>query len=238
MKKRAEVFLLFLVVVCSCGSGKSSKLEGKVVDGKGQPMVNLKMIAKQVQPIKGFEQFEAETGSDGTFRFKKLFPTSEYVISPWSNVWRTEVKLTVETVPQGETLVLPSPIVVRFIISKEDVITDLKTGFEWYVGPDRNMNWNESRAWVQSLSVAGSGWRMPNRKELNGLYQKGAGKINIDPIFKISGRFVYSGDTKLVQSPWGSEALDFDFRHGEEGWISYTGHRGAGSRAFAVRSRK
>jgi len=64
-----------LVTACLLGCGKKSGLEGKVVDGKGKPMAGVKVVAKQVQPIKGYEQFESTTGSDGGFKFGRLFPT-------------------------------------------------------------------------------------------------------------------------------------------------------------------
>jgi len=44
------VFIIFMVFVVS-GCGKTSGLEGKVLDGKGQPIAHVKIIAKQVQPI-------------------------------------------------------------------------------------------------------------------------------------------------------------------------------------------
>ncbi len=57
---KIRVFLVILVL-SSClllfGCGKKSGLEGKVVDGKGSPMAGLKIIANQVTPIKGYEQF-------------------------------------------------------------------------------------------------------------------------------------------------------------------------------------
>ena len=57
-------------------------VEDKVLDGKGQPFANLKIVAKQTQPMKGYEQFEATTGADGMFRFDKLFPASRYTVCP------------------------------------------------------------------------------------------------------------------------------------------------------------
>jgi len=46
----ARLFLLgiipFILMVVCWGCGKSSSLEGQVVDGKRQPLAKLKMIAK------------------------------------------------------------------------------------------------------------------------------------------------------------------------------------------------
>ena len=136
MKRFGLAVLIVLMVLAVTGCGKKSGLEGKVVDGKGKPMANVKIIAKQVQPIKGYEQFEAVTGSDGTFSFKKLFPTSEYVLFPWfddwssapqrtlkyeanklmarfnKEGWTTEDKMKVQSGPEGQTIILKSPIAI------------------------------------------------------------------------------------------------------------------------------
>ena len=113
-----------------------SIVQSKIVDGEGEPMANVKMIAKQIQPIKGYEQFEAVTGSDGTFSFKKLFPTSDYILFPWFDDWSsapqrtlkyeadkltarfnkdgwvTEDKMKVQSGSEGQTIILKSPIAI------------------------------------------------------------------------------------------------------------------------------
>jgi len=88
-----------LVVLLPVGCAKKSGLEGKVVDGKGQLIANVKVVAAQVQPIKGNEQFVATTGADGMFRFGKLFPTSEYALFPWSDAWGSAPMMTVQYDP-------------------------------------------------------------------------------------------------------------------------------------------
>ena len=87
MKKFGLTAFIILMVFVVSGCGKKSGLEGKVLDCKGQPIAHVKIIAKQVQPIKGYEQFESTTGADGSFSFKKLFPTSEYILFPWYSDW-------------------------------------------------------------------------------------------------------------------------------------------------------
>ena len=78
MKRFGLVVFIILMIFVVFGCGKKSGLEGKMLDGKGQPIAHVKIIAKQVQPIKGYEQFEATTGSDGSFSFTKLYPDSKY----------------------------------------------------------------------------------------------------------------------------------------------------------------
>jgi len=141
MKKFGLVFFIVLMALAVTGCGKKSGLEGKVVDGKGKPVANVKIIAKQIQPIKGYEQFETTTGSDGTFSFEKLFPTSEYVLFPWfddwssapqrtlkyeankltarfnKEGWTTKEKMKVQSGPEGQTIMLASPMVIQPCIS-------------------------------------------------------------------------------------------------------------------------
>ena len=83
------------------------------------------------------------------------------------------------------------------------VVYDKKTGLEWFAGPDRDTTWNEAKAWVESLNVAGGGWRMPTREELKTLYQKGAGTRNMTPLLKTTGWWVWSGETRDSSSAWG-----------------------------------
>jgi hypothetical protein len=111
------------------------------------------------------------------------------------------------------------------------VVKDTETGFEWYAGPDRDTSWNEAKKWVESLNVAGGGWRMPTKKELEALYKMGAGKRNMTPLLKTTGWQVWSGEKKDSSSSWG-----FGFGSGFEFWdtCSFSSDR----RGFAVRSRK
>ena len=119
----------------------------------------------------------------------------------------------------------------KIVAYENNVILDIDTGLEWYAGPDRKTDWNEAKQWVENLSIAGGGWRMPTIKELKTLYKKGAGERNITPLLKTTGWYVWSGETNGPSS-----ACLFLFSAGMRYWgdrsISGT------TRAFAVRSRK
>jgi hypothetical protein len=124
------IYGMFLILVCVCvvGCGKSSGLEGKVVDGKGKPIASLKVIANQAQPIKGYEQFETTTGADGKFSFGKLYPNSGYTLSVWHKNWTTKDTMGVRTAPEGETSLLKEALVVSQARNSAGKLVDPQTG--------------------------------------------------------------------------------------------------------------
>ena len=103
-----------------------------MVDGNGKPVAGVKIMAMMEQPIKGYEQFNTVTGSDGGFSFKKLYPGSRYVLKPWSDKykWTTEASASVETGPDGETVLMPNPLVIEmaYSVSGGSPVIDLATG--------------------------------------------------------------------------------------------------------------
>lgn len=232
----AWVLIVFLVIgLGACSGGKQSAVEGKLVDWNGKPVAGVKITAAQVQPIKGYEQLDAVSKSDGTFLIKGLFPSSAYVLKPWSDKWTSETAVSMETAPRGETAILPKPMVIarayskisgslvidlatgktRFMESTDGVITDSETGLEWVVGPDRDTNYSQAEQWVASLKVAGGGWRMPTRQELRTLYLEGVGQRNMDPAFKTTGWWVWA-EPRGSSSAWG-----FSFNTGGDvDWLS------------------
>lgn len=243
-----EVWIGMCIGLGACGSGKQSAVEGKLVDWNGKPVAGVKITASQVQPIKGYEQLEAVTKSDGAFLIKGLFPSSAYVLKPWSDKWTSETAVNMETAPRGETAVLPKPMVIdrafskgngalvidlatgktRFTVSTDGVIKDSATGLEWVVGPDRDTNYSQAEHWVASLTVAGGGWRMPTRQELRSLYMQGVGQRNMDPAFKTTGWWVWA-EPRASSSAWA-----FSFSYGNEDWLYRNAPDG---RVFGVRSR-
>lgn len=65
-------------------------------------------------------------------------------------------------------------------------------GLHWQVGPDQNMNWYESKEWVDGL---GGNWRMPAMEELQGLWDAGVSSDNWG-LFENSGYGVWSGEAR------------------------------------------
>jgi hypothetical protein len=113
--------------------------------------------------------------------------------------------------------------------TSEGVVIDTKTGLEWFTGPDIDTTWYKAKAWVESLDVAGGGWRMPTLDELETLYQKGIGTHNRTPLLKTTGWGAWSGETR-----GSSLALGFTFVNGRNG--SLDRDRTYVMRGYAVRS--
>jgi len=114
-------------------------------------------------------------------------------------------------------------------------VKDTKTGLELVAGPDRDMTWNEAKAWVERLNVGGGGWRMPTLEELKGLYQYGKGRRNMTPLLETTGYSVWSSQ----QARGNFVAFDFSTGFGFGTGSGYWDGRGSSfsNRAFAVRSR-
>ncbi len=118
-----------------------------------------------------------------------------------------------------------------YVAYASGVVRDTKTGLEWVAGPDKDTNWGEAKQWVDNLTVAGGGWRMPTIDELKTLYEKDRGSRNMTPLLETTGRYLWSGETKGSTS-----ASSFDFNGGYRFW--YDRSDSTNDRAFAVRSPK
>jgi len=132
---------------------------------------------------------------------------------------------------KSQTMTAVNPDQPRFTTADNGVITDRVTGLEWYVGPNTDNNWHEAKAWAESLTVAGGGWRMPTVPELQGIYQKGASRANMDPLFQPKAAWVWSGQMHDTRTAWG-----FAFYSGLVN--SHGLNYGYGRMAFAVRSHR
>ena len=125
----------------------------------------------------------------------------------------------------------------NFVLGNEGIVLDTNTGLEWYVGPDKKMDWNDAKSWVEGLNLDGGGWRMPTIQEIRSLYIKGEGDRNMTPLLKTTGWFVWSsekGETKDWSLVY---AWCFNFYGGKK----YKCNRNDvtnPTRVFAVRSRK
>jgi hypothetical protein len=130
----------------------------------------------------------------------------------------------------------------RYSVSTCNSIKDSRTGLEWYVGPDRNVTWDEAQQWITGLNSCNGGWRMPSLEEIRALYnpatKAGTGYFtsgkhfpaHIDPIFNGigGGSWVWSNEKA------GDSAQSFNLNQGKA--VTYSANNTQFStRAFAVR---
>ena len=132
---------------------------------------------------------------------------------------------------QGQPMAEVKQTQPRFTKADNGVITDSVTGLDWYVNPSPGTTWHEAKAWVESLTVAGGGWRLPTMAELKAIYQKDASANNMDPLFQAKGAWAWSGELRNDWSVWG-----LAFYNNLQGWHSM--NYGNGRVALAVRSRR
>jgi hypothetical protein len=119
----------------------------------------------------------------------------------------------------------------QYVSYENGIVYDEKKNIEWVAGPDKDINWDEAKAWVESLSVAGGDWRMPTKEELKSLFKKGAGSRNMTPLLKTTGWRLWSDETEGSEAAW-----FFNFYDGDYTWGPRESY--AGPRVFAVRSRR
>jgi hypothetical protein len=123
----------------------------------------------------------------------------------------------------------------QYIKYSNGIIYDEKTGLEWYSGIDKGMSWSEAKSWIESLSdrsFDGGGWRMPSKKELQGLYhysEMGGTSYMTSLLVKAKDSWVWSGET------YADSAFGFNFVNPHEFTDRSMSTLG---RVFAVRSRK
>ena len=98
----------------------------------------------------------------------------------------------------------------RFTL-KDGVIEDSVLGLQWVPSPDQEMTHYEAQKYVQNLSRAGGGWRLPTRAELRSLFD--ASKPGLaDPKFNVSGMLIWSSEVDTDPS----FAWYFNFYEGGE----------------------
>lgn len=229
MNKNIVVLFLILMVLTLAGCGKNSGVEGKLVDGKGKPLSGVKLIAKQVEPIKGYERFETKTGSDGTFRFDKLYPFSGYILIPTSGSWKTNERKKIQTTGDEKTIKLS--LAVRFTRAN-GVVTDTKTGLMWAAHDNgKKINWPNAEAYCQTYKGGGfNDWRLPTKGELVALYKAGIRDHRDNQIIGLSACCPWASKTR------GSKAVHFHFDAGDLCWGGQSCTDG--TRALPVRGDK
>lgn len=119
----------------------------------------------------------------------------------------------------------------RYALYDNGIICDCYSALEWLCGPDDDTSWIDAVEWVEKLTVGGGGWRLPDIKELSGLYKKNKAADLLTPLFKREPGDVWSKE--LVND---AEVLGFNFVPGNQFRTYKTVSRRF--RAMAVRPRQ
>ncbi|KJU82282.1 protein containing DUF1566 [Candidatus Magnetobacterium bavaricum] len=180
MKKQLKVIMIIVVTLLISLltytlflKKKTAGLEGKVIDTKSKPASNIKLVVKQVEPIKGYERFETTTNANGKFLFKGLFPSSRYIIIP-INATIDEVRNAVifNSAPEGQISILD--VKVRWLLSSK-IVTDTLIDIQWpasdMIPPvsgecfGNKMNWDDALSCIKHLNTSNyldhNDWRLP-----------------------------------------------------------------------------
>lgn len=78
----------------------------------------------------------------------------------------------------------------RFRVSSDGIITDIVTGLQWKIGPDKDYDWHDAGIWIEGL---GGNWRMPLLYELEEIFDAGINTLTWGP-FDNTGWIVWSVD--------------------------------------------
>ena len=112
----------------------------------------------------------------------------------------------------------------RFMVSDEDLITDLLTGMQWKVGPDWNIDWEDAREWIEGLD---GDWKIPTYSQLNELWNAGISVTTWGPFIN-TGRFVW-----CLYSDGVGKSHEFSFVPIDPFGMNYSS---VGTRVFTVRA--
>ena len=230
---------------------ESSSLTGEFYFNPGIAAVTEPKRAIRVQTNQTPQKFNAEeelweivklsTVIDDYRMFLDEYPNSRFSTHARLKIQQLKRKqnaqqMTASITPESKT---PKRPVAAGVVTEDGhllkkangVVYDQKSNLEWYVGPDKDMNWHEAKKWIRTIDVEGDGWRLPSGSEIRTLYAKGKGSRNMSPILKTTGWIVWS-----VQNGH-SWAKSFHFR-GNGAYKTHNMTDTIKMRAFAVRKKK
>ncbi|MBA4373400.1 MAG: hypothetical protein C0402_11145 [Thermodesulfovibrio sp.] len=214
------VFLLAAPFLSSnaLAAPQGSFLKGTVVGTAGKPLQGVSVIADEAgkRKHKGFVRFEVKTEADGTFRFRGLYPGSEYNVSVEAAGQCNFPEMNILSMLSGKTQALDDPFILRFSafrVSPDGIITDPRTGLQWAPDPGESVTWRQADQYAAGLKLGGGGWRLPTRAELKGLYdsahhgcpvdyQTWNPNSGIDPAFRFKCCYAWSSEMRDAKTAW------------------------------------
>jgi uncharacterized protein (TIGR02611 family) len=209
-RSRKMLLSIIAAVILLAGCSKSSRIEGQVVNGKGEPLAGVHITAVQAQRDAKKDPPQTTADSQGHFRIKGLLPESPYFIVPSSDKWKTSARKKVRSGSAGESPTPREKIIIRFTYSADGVIHDTALGLEWAPVPKETMNWIDAQSYSSKPQFSRSGWRLPTLSELRSLYDESF-EGHVDPGFRIDRNWVWALDSQSESDAW-----FFSFENGYE----------------------
>ena len=99
---------------------------------------------------------------------------------------------------------LSSLVYADFIRSAEGIVTDTQTSLQWqddYIDNDgsiKNANWTTAIEYCEALSLGGTEWRLPNKKELLSIVDYSTSDFSISPVFVNTASSYYWSSTSFA----------------------------------------
>ena len=254
MRRRVRrVSLILVSSLCVFGCSDSPKedeawLKGTVKTTSGYGISGVTVVARQLQPIEGYDRIEAETGPEGEFFLKGLYPSSQYELTLEGGIWDAYVATgdgLTESAPSGQTGLLPAAIEVsaafttsgavinlytgkvRFTKSADGVITDSVEGFQWYPkGQPAGADAIDSLfRWAAQLEVDGGGWALPKSGHVLSLYNESYPNhigLAFRDVVETEFKAIFTDKLRDSESS-GSDVYVVDFRDGKYKWLTPQG---------------
>ncbi len=122
----------------------------------------------------------------------------------------------------------------NFIASDDGTVWDQRTNLLWAARDNgENINWQDAKDYCDNYNGGGySGWRMPTKDELIGLYDRsifGNNGFHITKLIKLSGGFLWTSEIQ------GSEATVVNFLYDRDMWFGESLTHKSRNRVLPVR---
>lgn len=213
---RLLIVLLMSVFLSACGGPREGSVEGKVVNGQGQPLSGVTVIFNPVVLMPEAKQPQTKTGADGTFKIAGLTPAADYIITLEADAWTSKATRKV-TAPKGrQPLALDSPIAVRFQLLRNGTVIDTKTGMQWLIYTAADIAAGNVISTVKNISQGGfNDWRLPTKAEIMSLRDPSAATVKEGPQISSDACCVWIMELNSDKIEW-----DFYIDDGSDFWTS------------------
>lgn len=94
----------------------------------------------------------------------------------------------------------------RYLEGKNGAVLDMKTGKQWILGPDKDMNWFEAYSWLNELNRFSSNkWEFPYFRDLYEIDSNNVDEVDrseTERIFGKADKAIWSGNSKREDGEW------------------------------------